>query len=54
MLFIALESGIIIGGLGSGLILNLYDSGYNLVFGFCAIASVFALTFAITQHKKSP
>ncbi|MBM3919796.1 MAG: MFS transporter [Sphingomonadales bacterium] len=54
MLFIALETGIIIGGLGSGLILNLYKTGFYLVFGFCALASVFALAVAINQHKKSP
>ncbi len=54
MLFMALEIGIIIGGLGSGYCLNLHAHGYHLVFGFSAFASLMALAFAISRHKKSP
>ena len=53
MLFMALETGIILGGMGAGWILNLSAFSYHLVFGYCAIASVLALGFAITQHKKA-
>jgi predicted MFS family arabinose efflux permease len=49
----ALETGIILGGMGAGWILNLSAFSYHLVFGYCAIASVLALGFAITQHKKA-
>lgn len=54
MLFMALETGIIVGGIGSGFILNHFKNSYNLVFGFCGIASILALAFAVSQHKKSP
>jgi MFS family permease len=54
MLFMALEIGIIIGGLGSGWILNRSSTGYHWVFGFCSIASIMALAFSLSQHKKSP
>ncbi|MFN4914845.1 MAG: MFS transporter [Sphingomonadales bacterium] len=54
MLFMALEIGIIIGGLGSGYCLNLHTHGYHLVFGFSAFASLMALAFALSRHKKSP
>lgn len=54
MLFMALETGIILGGLGAGFILNQAQSANHLVFGFSAIASLLALAFAVSQHKKSP
>jgi hypothetical protein len=39
--------------MGAGWILNLSAFSYHLVFGCCAIASLLALGFAITQHKKA-
>jgi MFS family permease len=53
MLFMALEIGVIIGGVGTGWILNLSKNSYHLVFGFCAIASLMALAFSGAQHKKA-
>jgi MFS family permease len=53
MLFMALETGIILGGIGAGWLLNLSAYSYHLVFGYCAIASTLALGFAITQYKKA-
>lgn len=54
MLFMALETGIIIGGMGSGFMLNHGKNGFHTIFGICAIASLFAIVVAISRHKKSP
>lgn len=53
MLFMALEIGIIVGGIGTGWILNHTQYRYHWVFGFCAIASVLSLAFALSMHKKA-
>lgn len=54
MLFMALETGIIIGGWGAGHLFTHWQLGYNQIFGCCAIASILCCAFALGfAHKKS-